>query len=359
MSQENIVTTSPSTSVSSSAALVSSLASPRQDSFDIVIIGAGPAGLFATYYAGFREMRTALLDALPEAGGQLSVLYPEKFIFDVPGYAQVLARDLVNSLVQQAMRYSPTMRLGERANELRLNQDKSFTIVTDKGSIHSKCILITAGVGSFSPNKLNIQNQEKYEGNGIYYFVKHKDFFKDKNLLIVGGGDSAVDWALNLKEVTRSIVLIHRRDQFRAHEQSVKELYSSPGITVKTFCELKSVDGDGSVLKEATILDSKNKKEEKLPVDCILINIGFKANLGPIANWGLAMENRAIKINGKMETNLPGVFAAGDIAAPVDSVKLNLIATAFAQAAIAINVAKKFTDPSAQLFPGHSSEKSA
>lgn len=325
---------------------------------DIVIIGAGPCGLFAAYYAGFREMKTVILEALPEAGGQLAVLYPEKYIFDVPGYPQILARDLVLALVTQAMKYSPKMLLGERAIGLKKNGDGLFSLTTEKREIKSRSILITGGVGSFSPNKLNIVNQEKYENNGIFYFVKHKDFFKDKNLLIVGGGDSAVDWALNLKDVTRSIILIHRRDQFRAHEQSVKELLNSPGVIVKTFYEVKSVDGDQSI-RSAVIFDNRTHREESIPVDCVLINIGFKANLGPIADWGLTMENRAIKVNGKMETNIPGVFAAGDIATQSDSVKLNLIATGFAQSALAINIAKKFVDPSAQLFPGHSSEKSA
>ncbi len=326
---------------------------------DLMIIGAGPCGLFASYYAGFREMKTVVLDALPEAGGQLAVLYPEKYIFDVPGYPEILAKDLVAQLVAQASRYNPRMVLGERATDLVRNADGTYAVYTDKKGYLTKAILITAGVGSFSPNKLNITNQEKFEGNGIYYFVKHKSFFQDKNLLIVGGGDSAVDWALNLKDVTKSIVLIHRRDQFRAHEQSVKECYNCPQISVRTFTELKSVDGDASGVKVATIFDNRTTKEETIPVDCILINIGFKANLGPIANWGIQMENRAIKVNGKMETNLPGVFAAGDIAAQSDSVKLNLIATGFAQAALAVNVAKKYVDPKAQLFPGHSSEKSA
>ncbi len=333
--------------------------SPETTVFDLAIIGAGPAGLFAAYYAGFREMKTVVLDALPEAGGQLAVLYPEKTIFDVPGFPQILARDLVTSLVEQAKRYDPLMLLGERATDLKKGDDSLFTLTTDKRQVKTRSIIITAGVGSFSPNKLNIINQEKYEGNGIYYFVKQKEFFRNKNLLIVGGGDSAVDWALNLKEVTKSIMLIHRRDQFRAHEQSVTELYSSPGVTVRTCTELKSVDGEPNTLKSAIIFENRTGKEETLPVDCILINIGFKANLGPIANWGLTMENRAIKINGKMETNIPGVYAAGDIASPTDSVKLNLITTAFAQSALAVNVAKKYVDPKAQLFPGHSSEKSA
>jgi thioredoxin reductase len=326
---------------------------------DILIIGAGPSGLFATYYAGFREMKTVIVDALPEAGGQLSVLYPEKTIFDVPGYPEILARDLVNALVKQATRYNPNFLLGERVSDLKKGDDGLFTCTTEKRQVKTKSVLITAGVGSFSPNKLNVANQEQFEEKGIYYFVKQKEFFRNKNLLIVGGGDSACDWALNLKDVTKSIVLIHRRDQFRAHEQTVKELYNSPNVSVRTFTELKRVDGDETGLKAAVIFDNRTNKEETIPVACILINIGFKANLGPIANWGLTMENRAIKINGKMETNIPGVYAAGDIASPTDSVKLNLIATGFAQSAIAVNVAKKFIDPKAQLFPGHSSEKSA
>jgi thioredoxin reductase len=330
-----------------------------QEVSDLLIIGAGPCGLFAAYYSGFREMKTRILDALPEAGGQLAVLYPEKYIFDVPGYPEILARDLVAQLVAQASRYDPIMIFGERATNLVRNGDGTFTVLTEKKGYKTKAILITAGVGSFSPNRLNIQNQEKFEGNGIYYFVKQKSFFKDKNLLIVGGGDSAIDWALNLKDVTKSIVLIHRRDQFRAHEQSVKECFASPQIKVKTFTELKAVYGDENGLKEALIFDNRTNKEEMIPVESILINIGFKANLGPIANWGLQMENRSIKVNGKMETNIPGIFAAGDIASQSDSVKLNLIATGFAQAALAVNVAKKYIDPKAQFFPGHSSEKSA
>lgn len=332
---------------------------PTSDStFDLCIIGAGPTGLFASYYAGFREMKTAIVDAIPEPGGQLAVLYPEKYIFDVPGYPQILARDLVKSLFEQATRYNPTLYLGERAIGLGTSSDKTLCVATDKRTVYAKSVLITAGVGSFSPNRLDVANQERYEGNGIYYFVGSKDSFRGKDLLIVGGGDSAVDWALNLKSVTKSITLVHRRDQFRAHEQSVKELYTSPEITVKTFTELKSVFGNEK-LQGAVIFDNRTKKEETIHVDSILINIGFKANLGPIATWGLEMENRAIKTNGQMETNIPGVYAAGDIASPADSVKLNLIVTGFAQAALAVNVAKKYVDPKAQLFPGHSSESTA
>jgi thioredoxin reductase len=326
-----------------------------QAPLDITIIGAGPAGLFAAYYAGFRDMKTLILDALPEPGGQLAVLYPEKYIYDVAGYPKVLAKDLVKSLFEQASRYNPTVAFGERAISLKRN-DGILKITTDKNAYETKTCLITAGVGSFSPNKLPLPGIEKFEGKGIYYFVKDKDIFRQKNLLIVGGGDSAVDWALNLKDIAKSITLIHRRDQFRAHEKSVQEMMNS-NVHVRCFYELKGVQGN-SVVESATIYNNQNKEETKIPVDAILVNIGFKANLGPIAEWGLAMENRSIKVNGKMETNIPGVYAAGDVALPLDSVKLNLIAVGFAQATIAVNVAKKFADPKAQYFPGHSSEKS-
>ena len=207
-------------------------------------------------------MKTAIVDAIPEPGGQLAVLYPEKYIFDVPGYPQILARDLVKSLFEQATRYNPTLYLGERATDLKRNHDNTISVITDKRKVDAKSVLITAGVGSFSPNKLDIANQEKFEGNGIFYFVGSKDYFRGKDLLIVGGGDSAVDWALNLKSVTRSITLVHRRDQFRAHEQSVKELYTSPEITVKTFTESKSVFGDGK-LEGAVIFDNRSKRKKR------------------------------------------------------------------------------------------------
>ncbi len=326
-----------------------------QDIYDLTIIGAGPAGLFASFYAGLRQMKTKVIDALEEPGGQLAVLYPEKYIFDVPGYTKVLAKDLVKSLIDQAFQFQPTVVLGERVVSLR-KTDGVIEIETEKGAKHlSKAVLIAAGVGAFSPNRLEAQGVSDYEGRGVYYFVRDKSAFAGKNILIVGGGDSAVDWALNMKDTAKKITLVHRRDVFRAHELSVKELMGS-NVDVKLFYEVRRVTGDGTRLTGAVIFDNRTQAETTLEVDAILVNIGFRADLGPIKDWGLEIDGREIRTNGKMETSIPGVYVAGDIAGPVDGVKLNLIATGYAQAALAVNVAKAFVDPTSKVFPGHSSE---
>ncbi len=323
--------------------------------YDLTIIGAGPSGLFATFYAGLRQMKTKVIDALEEPGGQVAVLYPEKYIFDVPGYSRVLAKDLVKSLVEQAFQYNPTVILGERVTSLHKNNG-IIELGTDRGTRHlSKAVLIAAGVGAFSPNKLEAKGAADYEGKGVYYFVKDKAIFAGKDLLIVGGGDSAVDWALNIKDTARKITLVHRRDVFRAHEKSVAELMNS-NVEVKLFYEVRSVMGDGSRVTKAVIFDNKTQAETTLNVDAVLVNIGFRADLGPIKDWGLQIDGREIRANGKMETNIPGVYVAGDIAGPQDGAKLNLIATGYAQAALAVNVAKTFVDPNSKIFPGHSSE---
>ena len=325
------------------------------DIYDLTIIGAGPSGLFAAFYAGLRQMKTKIIDALEQPGGQVAVLYPEKYIFDVPGYSKVLAKDLVKSLVEQGFQYNPTVVLGERVTSLHKNNGV-IELGTDKGTKHlTKAVLVAAGVGAFSPNRLEAKGAADYEGKGVYYFVKDKSVFKGKNLLIVGGGDSAVDWALNIKDTAKKITLVHRRDVFRAHEGSVTELMKSE-VEVKLFYEVRSVSGDGVNVTKAVIFDNRSQAETALDVDAILVNIGFRADLGPIKDWGLQIDGREIRTNGKMETNIPGVYVAGDIAGPQDGVKLNLIATGYAQAALAVNVAKAFVDPNSKIFPGHSSE---
>ena len=326
------------------------------DLYDITIVGAGPAGLFGTFYAGLRQMRVKLIDALEQPGGQVAVLYPEKYIYDVPGFRKVLAKDLVRDMVDQAFQFTPTVVLGERVTSITRREDGTFELGTNKDTKHySRTVLITAGVGAFSPNKLDVPGITQYEGKGIYYFVKDKAAFKDKKLLIVGGGDSAVDWALSFNHWASEVTLVHRRDVFRAHEGSVAELMKC-GVDVKLFYEVKQVTGDGKGVKQAVIFDNRTKTETTIDIDAILVNIGFRADLGPIRDWGLEINGREIKTNGRMETNIPGIFVAGDIVGPADSVKLNLIATGYAQAAMAVNVAKNYVDPTAKVFPGHSSE---
>jgi ferredoxin/flavodoxin---NADP+ reductase len=326
-----------------------------QEVFDITIVGAGPAGLFAAFYAGLRQMKTKVIDALEEPGGQVAVLYPEKYIFDVPGFSKILAKDLVKNLVEQGFQYKPALVLGERVTTLR-KADGVFELCTDKGTKHySKTVLVAAGVGAFSPNRLDAQGAGEYEGKGVYYFVKDKESFRGKRLLIVGGGDSAVDWALNIKDIAKMITLVHRRDVFRAHEGNVTELMKS-SVDVKLFYEVRKVLGDGGKVTQAVVFDNRTQAETTLDVDAILVNIGFRADLGPIKDWGLEIQGREIRVNGRMEASVPGVYVAGDIAGPMEGVKLNLIATGYAQAAVAVNVAKSYVDPGSKIFPGHSSE---
>jgi ferredoxin/flavodoxin---NADP+ reductase len=327
-----------------------------EDIYDVTIIGAGPTGLFGAFYAGMRELRTKIIDALPEPGGQLIALYPEKVIYDAPGYPEIYAKDLVTQLVAQAQRWNPTFVLSERVLHLRHRPDGIIELGTDKGAHLTRTVVIAAGVGAFEPTRLKVAGVEDFEGRGVHYFVKQKAVFAGKNLLIVGGGDSAVDWALNLQDTAQHITLIHRRADFRAHESSVNQLYASPSekLTVLTPWEVRSVHGNGAV-ERVTIFHNATQEERAIPVDAVLLNLGFKADIGPIKEWGLQLDKRVIIVNERTETNLPGVFAAGDIAA--EAVKMNLIATCYGQAALSVNIAKHYIDPRSSIFPGHSSEK--
>ncbi|MBN9493918.1 NAD(P)/FAD-dependent oxidoreductase [bacterium] len=327
--------------------------------FDLTIIGAGPTGIFTAFYAGLRGMRTKIIEALPEPGGQLAVLYPEKLIYDVPGHPKILAKDLVQQLMQQVALFQPEFVFGERIETLThvTANDEDVWRLGSSGHAHlTRTVVITAGIGAFTPNRLDRPGIDAFEGEGVYYFVKDKRPFRGKRLLIVGGGDTAVDWCLNLKDWASEITLIHRRDEFRAHEASLTSLRMSD-IPMLTHWELKRVHGADGQVTGATIFENRTGEERNLDVDAVLINIGFKASLGTISSWGLDLADiRHIRTDGFMATNLPGVFAAGDIAAVDGSEPLNLIVTGFAQAAIAANAARRVIDPAARLFPGHSSE---
>ncbi|HSW46400.1 MAG TPA: NAD(P)/FAD-dependent oxidoreductase [Phycisphaerae bacterium] len=319
--------------------------------FDVIVVGGGPAGLFATYYAGLRGMRCLLIDSLEQLGGQLAALYPEKFIYDVAGFPAVLARALVQELVKQASQYKPTIVLSEQVRRLDSTSENILELSTDKAAYRSRSVIVCAGAGSFTPKRLPNVNCQEYEGRGVCYFVRDIQECRGKRVLVVGGGDSAVDWSLNLLRVTDRITLIHRLDHFRAHEDNVKKLFASP-VTIKTFHELKAVHGNERV-ERATIIESRTKAEETLEVESVLINIGFSSTLGPIHDWGLTLDKHGIVANSRMETNLPGVYAAGDVASYPG--KLKLIATGFGEAAMAVNHAKAFIDPASKSFPGHSS----
>ncbi|MDW8052570.1 MAG: NAD(P)/FAD-dependent oxidoreductase [Armatimonadota bacterium] len=320
--------------------------------YDITIIGGGPVGLFGAFYAGLRGMRTKIIDSLPELGGQLTALYPEKYVYDMPGFPEVLAKDLAAQLIRQAMRFQPTVCLEERAEQLQRVGD-IWAITTSKGVTHyTRTVVICAGAGAFTPRKLEAEGVAEFEGRGVYYGVRDKSMFAGKRLLIVGGGDSAVDWALNLYPIAREVTLIHRRNEFRAHERSVQELRRSP-VRILTPYEIRRVVGNGHV-ERAIIFHNKTQEELELPVDAVILNLGFVASLGPIKNWGLKLQGNQIVVDEFMRTNLPGVYAAGDVCTYPS--KLKLIATGVGEVCIAVNHAKSVIDPNAKMFPGHSSD---
>ncbi len=330
------------------------------DLYDFTIIGGGPTGLFGAFYAGLRQMRTKVIDSLPQLGGQLSALYPEKYIYDVGGFPRVLAKDLVAQFAEQALQYNPTICMSEKVVKLERVGDETaaggyLVITTEKGVVHySKTVLIAAGVGAFMPRKMDIPDLDRLEGLGVHYFVTDPTTLAGKNLVIVGGGDSAFDWAMALGPNATSCLQIHRSDRFRAHEDSISKVLSLESVDVKTFFELKALHGEEH-LEAVTIFDNRTGEESTVACDALLLNLGFLTNLGPIKEWGLEIEKNTIKVDSTMRTNISGVYSAGDICSYVG--KLKLIATGVGEAGTAANFAKTYLDPAAKAFPGHSSEQ--
>lgn len=321
---------------------------------DITIIGGGPTGLFAAFYAGLRGVSARIIDSLPDLGGQLTALYPEKYIYDVGGIPRVLARDLAAQLVEQGLQFGADVRLEENVEKLSRNDDGSMVIATNKAEYPTKAVLIAAGKGAFAPRALECPGYTELLGKGVAYHVKDPAAYHGRRVLIIGGGDSAVDWVLNLRGHTERLVLIHRREGFRAHAHSMAQLkqgVDAGEIELLTYKEVKQIHG-GDCVTGVTIFDNRSKEETHLDVDAVIALIGFKPDLGPLANWGLDFEKHAIKVNQQMATNLPGVFAAGDIATYEG--KLELIATGFSEAAMAVNHAVHVINPAARYSPGHS-----
>jgi thioredoxin reductase (NADPH) len=321
---------------------------------DLAIIGAGPTGLYAAFYAGLRHMSVKLIDSLEVLGGQLVTIYPEKLIFDVPGFPQVLAKDLATSLIEQGMQYGATACLGEQVLSLDYREtSRSYDVRTSKATHPTRAILIAAGVGSFVAKTLPLPEAKRFEDRGLNYFVNKLGQYRGRRVLIVGGGDSAVDWANMIAPIAQELTLIHRRDQFRAHEDSVTKMRQG-ATRILTPYELRALEGETRV-ERAVIFDNstKDKASLTLEVDEVLVNIGFESSLGPIMDFGLTMDGSHIAVDQMMRTNRPGIFAAGDIATFPG--KLKLIATGFGEACIAVNYAKQYLDPTANVFPGHSS----
>ncbi|MEU0688771.1 NAD(P)/FAD-dependent oxidoreductase [Streptomyces uncialis] len=318
-------------------------------SVDLLVIGAGPTGLYAAYYAGFRGMSVAIADALPEVGGQIAALYPEKQIFDVAGFPAVRGQELVDRLAEQAGRWNPVLLLGHGVTELD-DTDRGILATTDAGTrITAGAVLVCGGIGNFIPRELPVGSE--YLGRGLRYFVPRLDELAGQDVVVVGGGDSALDWALSLEPIASSVTLVHRRTRFRAHERTVEQVHAS-SVRVLTPCEVQKVSGDGPVSE--VVVSGPDDELITLPAQAVVAALGFIADLGPIERWGLDLRRRRILVDPTMRTSRERVFAAGDIA-DYDG-RVGLISIGFGEAALAVNHIATVLDPARSITPGHSTD---
>lgn len=307
--------------------------------------------MFAAFYAGMRQASVKLIESMPQLGGQLSALYPEKYIYDVAGFPKVKGQELIDRLEEQLELFPVDIHLEESVQSLVKKEERLFEISTDKNTYYAKSVIIAGGVGAFRPRRLNIENAETFEGKNLFYFVKDLSKFQGHKVLIAGGGDSAVDWALMLEPIADEVTLVHRRDKFRAHEHSV-ELLKNSKVNVLTPYEISKLHSTDHI-ERVTLQKVKSDETIDVDVDTVIVNYGFVSSLGPIAEWGFDIEKGSILVDSRMETTVPGIFACGDIVTYPGKVKL--IAVGFGEAPTAVNNAKVYTDPEAKLSPGHSS----
>jgi thioredoxin reductase len=323
---------------------------PSRADVDILIVGAGPAGLYAAYYAGFRGFRTALVDVLPQVGGQVTAMYPEKQIFDVAGLPSVRGRTLIDSLVAQAAPFEPLYLLGQQATSLSYQNDRPVVRISAGMEIHAGAVVITGGIGTFTPRPMPVA--ARFEGNGLAYFVRRPADYQDLEVVIVGGGDSAFDWAATLEPLARCVTLVHRRDRFRAHHGTIETVRKS-SVNLIVNSEITEVRG-GASISAVRVTDLRDGSTCDVKAQAIIAALGFTADLGPLAGWGLAVRARHLLVDTRMATNLPRVYAAGDITEYPG--KVRLISVGFGEAATAVNNAATVIDPAAALFPGHSTD---
>lgn len=323
-----------------------------QKVYDITIIGGGPTGLFTAFYGGMRQASVKIIESLPQLGGQLSALYPEKYIYDVAGFPKVRAQELINNLKEQMAKFGPTVSLEQSVEKLEKQADGIFKLTTNKEVHYSKTIIITAGNGAFQPRRLELESAAQYEGKNLHYFIDDLNQFAGQKVVVFGGGDSAVDWALMLEPIAEKVSIVHRRDKFRAHEHSVENLQNSK-VDIKTPYVPAELIGGSEGIRQVVLEGVTDKEKEVYDVDSVIVNYGFVSSLGPIKEWGLEIEKNSIVVNSRMETNIEGIYAAGDIC--IYDGKVKLIACGFGEAPTAVNHAKSFIDPKAKVQPMHSS----
>ena len=318
---------------------------------DILIVGAGPVGLFGAYCAGFRGLRTVLVDALPQCGGQITALYPEKEIRDIAAVPGARGRDVVAALKDQADAFGPTYLLGRQAVRLTYSSEGRPQVTLADGTVvDAGAVVLTAGIGAFTPRTLPAG--EDFLGRGLSYFVPAPEEYADRDVLVVGGGDSAVDWALALHPIARSVTLVHRRGTFRAHAASVRDV-NECGVEIVTNAQVEALFGDDR-LRQAHLRVDGEDEVRVLKVDAVVAALGFISNLGPLADWGVELERRAIVVDTRMRTAVDRVYAAGDVTAYPG--KVRLMSVGFGEVATAVNNAAVALDPALSLFPGHSTE---
>jgi thioredoxin reductase (NADPH) len=307
--------------------------------YDITVVGAGPVGLYATYYSGLRECRTKLIETYPQVGGRLISMYPEKEIFDVAGHRRIVAADLIRELTDQAMQYGPAVVLNERVTGLRILGERVIELTTPAGVHYTQTVILAVGCGAFVPRKLDIPHLIDFEGHGIFYFLPSFEPLRGKKVLIVGGGNSAVDWALSLDGIASEVTLCHRMYKWHAHEAMVHRLLSSTVRVKYPYFTLKEVLGEEKVTG-AVIWNERSGLEETIEVDAIVLSIGMLTNIEPFREWGLNIVGSGIGVAPDMSTNLPGVYAAGDIVTYPG--KVLLITAGSGEAATAVNTAKEY-----------------
>lgn len=315
---------------------------PQKEVFDVTIIGGGPTGMFAAFYAGMRELKTKIIETLPVLGGQVKIMYPEKNIFDIGAFPYIKGADLIDQLEKQLKPFQPTICLEESVLAIQKTKDHLFEMKTQEGNHYSRAILITTGLGAFEPRKLTFDYLEQYEESNLHYYVKELETYRDKVVVITGGGDSAVDWALTLEPIAKKVYIVHRRDKFRAHEASVSYLKKSSVEILTPYLPIELI-GNNEKIQEVKLQKRRQDEFMTLPLDYFIVNFGFISENKQLKEWGLDSVHNNVIVNQKMESNIPGIYAAGDVATFDGKVKL--IATGFGEAPTAINSIIQYLNP--------------